>query len=315
MDEPVLYLIIPCYNEEEVILTTAEIVTEKLNGFISAGLVSPESRICLVDDGSTDRTWELLESLYESNDKIVILRHNRNYGEQYAYLTGIRFASAHADCMITMDADLQDDIRATDDMLDAYFKGYDVVYGVRGSRDRDSLFQKATSAMFYRFMRVCGTKLVREHSQYRLMSRDAAQAIVDHTELNVFLPALVPLLNLRETSVYYARKERAGGESHYNVRSLFRMAKNAILSYGLYLPYLLLFCSVLDAAAAAFAAVFARAAQHAHVLHAAAILCAIGSIVFAVYFVLAKIALNRHLIAKNRPEKKQPSDDSALMQK
>ena len=306
MHEPILYLIIPCYNEEKVILTTARIVTEKLNGFITSGLVSPQSRILLVDDGSSDRTWELLMQLYDTNDKVCLLRHNRNYGEQQAYLTGIRFASLRADCMITMDADLQDDVNATDAMLDAFFKGSDVVYGVRRSRDQDSLFQKSTSAMFYRFMRLCGTKLVREHSQYRLMSRAAAQAILEHLELNIFLPALVPLLGLRESVVYYDRKPRAAGESHYNVRSLSRLASSAILSYGTYLPLFLLLCAILDAVFGAVSAYLFYAGTHPLAWKTAAILCFCGTALFTVLFFAARKAMRVHTLTKRRPKKTDP---------
>lgn len=304
MNQPVLYLIIPCFNEEKVILTTAEIVTKKLNGFIDSGLVSTESRICLVDDGSSDKTWDLLLELYETNDKIVVLRHNRNYGEQYAYLTGIRFAVSRADCMITMDADLQDDVNAADVMLDEYLKGSDVVYGVRGTRIQDSIFQRATSALFYRFMRLCGTKLVPEHSQYRLMSRAAAQTILDHCELKVFLPALVPLLNFRESIVYYDRKPRAAGESHYNVRSLSRMAENAILSYGTYMPYFLLWCAVIDAILGLMCLYLFRFGDHPQTCKTAALLFFIGAVLLTVLFVIVKTAMRRHLSAKNRPKQK-----------
>ncbi|MBR5619202.1 MAG: glycosyltransferase family 2 protein [Clostridia bacterium] len=304
MQEPVLYLIIPCYNEEKVILTTAEIVTQKLDAFIASGSVSPQSRILLVDDGSTDRTWELLLQLYNTNDKIAVLRHNRNYGEQHAYLSGIRYASTRADCMITMDADLQDDIDATDAMLDAYFQGCDVVYGVRRSRDTDRLFQKATSSLFYHTMRLCGTKLVREHSQYRLMSRTAAQAILEHMELNIFLPALVPLLHLRERIVYYDRKPRAAGESHYNVRSLSRMASNAILSYGTYLPRFLLAFAIADLLIGGFAAWFGFAGEHTRAWYAVAAACFAGTVLFVLLFFASKAAQRRHLSAKNRPNAK-----------
>ena len=301
MNEPVLYLIIPCYNEEKVIGMTADRVTEKLDGFIASGLVSPQSRICLVDDGSKDRTWELLNELYETNDRIVILRHNRNYGEQYAYLTGIRYAAQHADCMITMDADLQDDINATDAMLAQYLLGNDVVYGVRSSRKQDRRFQKTTSGLFYRFMRFCGTELIPEHSQYRLMSRKAAQALVDHTELNIFLPALIPLFDLKESIVYYERKPRAAGDSHYNVRSLTRLASNAILSYGVYLPYFLLTCAITDGALGILGAVMLFFAEPQSVWRIVTVICTCGAVLFGIAFCLAKRALRRHLIAKNRP--------------
>lgn len=301
MNLPVLYLVIPCYNEEKVILRTAEIVTEKLNGFIASGLVSPDSRICLIDDGSTDRTWELLLSLYETNDKIVVLQHNRNYGEQYAYVTGIRFAVSHADCIITMDADLQDDVNATDAMLEAFFEGSEVVYGVRQSRGQDRLFQKATSSLFYYSMHICGTKLVREHSQYRLMTRKAAQTILDHMELNVFLPALVPLLGLRESVVYYDRKPRAAGESHYSVRSLYNLASNAILSYGVHLPYVLLVFAILDGAVGVLSAVLVCSGQFADIGKAVMALCFSGTVVLSTLFFTAKKALRLHLRAKKRP--------------
>ncbi len=301
MNEPVLYLIIPCYNEEKVIQMTAARVTEILNNYIEAGLVSAKSRICLIDDGSTDRTWKILLQLYKTNDKVVVLRHNRNYGEQYAYLTGIRFAASHADCMITMDADLQDDVRATDAMLNEYFCGKDIAYGVRRSRNEDHPSQKWTSNLFYRFMRLCGTELVSEHSQYRMMSRRAAKEIIEHMELKVFLPAMIPLLGLPYSIVYYDRRTRAAGESHYNVRSLARMASNAILSYGVRLPLFLVLCCILDCVVAILAALSCYVDPNSGVPKAVLLICLGGAVVFGILFYYAKKEMNRHLRAKKRP--------------
>ncbi len=301
MPIPVLYFIIPCFNEEKVILTTAQRMREKLSSYTASGLVSPQSRICFVDDGSSDRTWALLLQLYDAHDNVVILRHNRNYGEQYAYLTGIRYAASHADCMISMDADLQDDLDASDEMLREYFRGREVVYGARGSRKQDSLFQRVTSRLFYTIMRLAGTKLVPEHSQYRLLSRDAAQALVRHAEQKIFLPALVPLLGFPESVVYYARKPREAGTSHYNVRSLTRLAHNAILSYGVNLPRLLLVGAGADVLCGVLAAIL-RGSGRAPAFSAAVMLtCFLGAAGFAGLYLCAKSALRKHLRAKKRP--------------
>ena len=304
MQEPVLYFVIPCYNEEKVIRTTAALAAQKLDGFIGSGLVSTQSRICYLDDGSTDRTWEVLNELFEENDKVVLLRHNRNYGEQYAYLSGIRFAASRADVLITMDADLQDDINATDAMLDAFFEGSDVVYGVRSSRKQDRRFQRTTSDLFYRFMRLCGTELVPEHSQYRLMSRRAAQLIAENAEKKVFLPAFVPLLRLPETIVYYERKPRAAGESHYNVRSLVHLASNAILSYGVRVPNFLACLCALDVILSVLAAFRCLSGENAELWIAVLSVCAPGAVLSGLLFISAIREMRRHLRAKKRPAQK-----------
>lgn len=304
MPEPVLYFVIPCFNEEKVIETTASRVKDKLNCFIASGRVSAQSRICFLDDGSSDRTWEILLKLQRENESFIALQHNRNYGEQYAYLTGIRYAAEYADIIITMDADLQDDIHATDAMIDAFFQGSDIVYGVRSSRKQDRRFQRITSGLFYRFMRLCGTELVPEHSQYRLMSRRAAQSIAQNKEQRIFLPAYVPLLRLPESVVYYERKPREAGESHYNVRSLVRLASNAILSYGVNLPYILLGLCILDVILAFTAAWVCRTGADSSVCIAVLAVCIPGAALSGGMFLLAKKEMLRHLRAKKRPGKK-----------
>lgn len=304
MQKPVLYLMIPCYNEEKVIRTTAARVTEKLENFIASGSVSPNSRICLLDDGSTDRTWELLNKLFDANDKIILLQHNRNYGEQYANLSGIRYAAEHADVVITMDADLQDDINATDEMLKAYFQGCDVVYGVRKSRKQDRRIQVVTSDLFYRFMRLCGTELVPEHSQYRLMSRKAAQLIAQNTEKRLFLPAYVPLLRLKEDVVYYDRMPRAAGDSHYNVLSLARLASNAILSFGVNVPYFLLALCVLDLLVGFLALFLGRTGAEPQLRNVVMWICFLGAVLLGASFLVARKEMRRHLRAKKRPVNK-----------
>lgn len=237
----ILYLVIPCYNEEDVLPQTAVQVEKKMTSLMESNVISTDSKVLFIDDGSTDETWPMICRLHDKNKLFSAIRLAHNSGEQNAYFAGMMTAAKYADTVITIDADLQDDINAVDDMLRAYSEGYEIVYGVRASRKNESFFIRATAALFYKLMKVLGTELIPNHSQYRLMSRRAVLALADYGEVNLFLPALVPLLGFKNTKVYHERIPRAEGRSKYSVKRLFLLAIQAITSFSL-APLRLLNC-------------------------------------------------------------------------
>lgn len=229
---PVLFFVIPCYNEEAVLPISAPVLQQKLLALREAGRVSGESRILFVDDGSSDRTWEIITALHGSDPVFEGVKLSHNAGEQNAYLAGMTQAIKKADVVVTADCDLQDDIDAVDEMLSRFEEGYEIVYGVRRRRDEDPFLQRLTSGMFYRLMRLLGTELIREHSQFRLMSRRAVSLLLSYGEVNLFLPALVPKIGLKHTVVEHDRHVRAAGESNYNFSKLFRLAVEGVTSFS-----------------------------------------------------------------------------------
>lgn len=232
-ETPTVYFVIPCYNEEEVLPETSVQLTAKLDSMLERGLISANSRILLVDDGSKDRTWELIEELNLSNPYFegVKLAHNR--GHQNALLSGLMTAMSRCDCAISLDADLQDDINALDQFVEKYIEGCDVVYGVRNKRDTDSFFKRTTAVGFYKFMKVLGVDIVYNHADYRLMSRRALEGLSEYTEVNLFLRGLVPLIGYRSDYVYYDRNERFAGESKYPLKKMLSFALDGITSFSI----------------------------------------------------------------------------------
>lgn len=225
-----LYIVIPCYNESEVIELTARTVTDKLRAFIASAQISENSRVMFVNDRSTDDTWDKIKSLYKKDPLITAVSLSHNSGEQNAYLAGMTASLDAADVIITTDADLQDDINAMDKMLEYYLAGKDVVYGVRERRDQDSAVKRITAAVFYRVMRLLGSEQIPEHSQYRLMSKKAVRALLSCNETEIFLPALMPSLGFDSAVVYHNRTARAAGESKYSVGKLFKLSVLAVFS-------------------------------------------------------------------------------------
>ena len=229
---PTVYFVIPCYNEEAVLPISAPVVRQKLADLAEAGGISYESRVLFVDDGSSDRTWELISALSAEDPVFTGVKLSHNAGEQNAYFAGMTAAVKHADAVVTMDCDLQDDINAVDEMIARFSEGYEIVYGVRQKRDEDPLSQRITSGAFYVLMRKLGTELVPEHSQFRLMSRRAVRMLTEYGEVNLFLPALVPKLGLKHTVVLHDRHARAAGKSNYTPAKLFRLAAEAVTSFS-----------------------------------------------------------------------------------
>ena len=228
----ILYLVIPCYNEEEVLPLTAEAVRKKLEALIAAGKIAEESRVLFVDDGSKDGTWDILRKMTAENPLFSALKLSRNTGHQNALLAGLMTAKDHCDAVVSMDADLQDDINAIDGFLQKYEEGCDVVYGVRNRRDTDTRFKRTSAQAFYKFMAAMGVESVYNHADYRLMSRRAVEALSEYKEVNLFLRGIVPLIGYRSDYVYYDRKERAAGESKYPLKKMLSFAEDGITSFS-----------------------------------------------------------------------------------
>lgn len=227
-----LYLVIPCYNEEEVLPETSRRLLEKLAGMVAAGMVTEKSRILFVDDGSKDKTWELISRLHREHRQISGLKLSRNRGHQNALLAGLMTAKQYADMVISMDADLQDDVDAVDRFVEEYYKGSDVVYGVRSSRETDTAFKRGTAQGFYKFMQALGVDIVDNHADYRLMSRRALEGLAQYKEVNLFLRGVVPLIGFPSAIVTYERHERFAGESKYPLKKMLSFAFDGITSFS-----------------------------------------------------------------------------------
>lgn len=231
--KPVLKLIIPCYNEEQVLPITSAMFLAELQSLIGAGKISPDSRIMFVDDGSRDRTWDIIKSLSESDVHYSGIRQSRNRGHQNAVLAGLMEVKDSCDITVSVDCDGQDDIHAVSDMVDAYEKGAEVVYGVRSSRKTDTLFKRFTAESFYKLLAAMGVEVVFNHADYRLISARVLHEFAKFEEVNLFLRGMIPLVGFNSTSVYYERKERIAGKSHYPLRKMLALAFDGITSLSI----------------------------------------------------------------------------------
>ena len=225
-----LYIVVPCYNEEEVLPETARRLGDKLRALISAGKISPQSRVLFVNDGSKDRTWEVIQALHRENGLFCGADLSRNRGHQNALLAGLMTARERADMVVSMDADLQDDVDAVDAMVDKYLDGVDIVYGVRSSRKTDTFFKRTTAEAFYRMMDLLGAETVFNHADYRLMSKRALDGLAQITEVNLFLRGIVPMIGYRTDTVEYERGERFAGESKYPLKKMLGFALEGVTS-------------------------------------------------------------------------------------
>ena len=225
-----LYLVIPCYNEEEVLPETSKRLKEKYTALMSAGKIDADSKIVFVNDGSKDRTWEMICDLHKADPVFRGICLSRNKGHQNALMAGLMTVKSECDAAISMDADLQDDINAIDEMVDRYLEGYEVVYGVRSSRKKDTFFKRTTAQGFYKVMRALGVETVYNHADYRLMSRRALEALSEFEEVNLFLRGIVPLVGFKSTAVTYERGERFAGESKYPLKKMLAFATEGITS-------------------------------------------------------------------------------------
>ena len=231
--ENILYLVIPCYNEEEVLPETSKRLKEKITSLAEAGKIDMASRIVFVNDGSRDKTWEIIRSLHEQDPVFSGINLSRNRGHQNALLAGLMTVKDHADMVISMDADLQDDIDAVDAMVDKYLEGKDIVYGVRSSRAKDTFFKKATAEGFYKLMNAMGANTVFNHADYRLMSKRALEGLAEFGEVNLFLRGVVPMIGYPWDVVYYERGERFAGESKYPLGKMLAFAVEGITSLSI----------------------------------------------------------------------------------
>lgn len=226
----ILYVVLPCYNEEAVIQETVSRLSGKMKDLMEREMISQESRIMLVNDGSKDRTWEIIEALYASNPCVTGVSLSKNRGHQNALLAGLMTAKEHADMVISMDVDLQDDIDAMDAFLREYYQGAQIVYGVRSSRKTDTFLKKNTALLFYRLMRGLGVELIYNHADYRLMSRRAIEELAGYREANLFLRGIVPMIGFQTAVVEYERHERFAGESKYPLGKMLSFAVEGITS-------------------------------------------------------------------------------------
>ena len=228
-----LYMVVPCYNEQEMLPETSKQLKAKYTALMEQGLISRESRIVFVNDGSSDRTWSIIKELHRTEPQFfsgIDLAHNS--GHQNAVLAGLMTVKDICDMCITMDADLQDDINTIDEMVKKYYEGNQVVYGVRSARDTDTFFKKTTAEGFYKFMKAMGTDVIYNHADFRLMSSRVLQELSGFKEVNLFLRGMVPLIGFQNCKVYYERHERAAGESKYPLKKMLSFAINGITSFS-----------------------------------------------------------------------------------
>lgn len=229
----ILYLVIPCYNEEEVLPETSKRLLEKMESLMQKGMISRESRIMFVNDGSKDRTWEIIEELHAQNPIYLGVKLSRNRGHQNALLGGLMTAKKYADMVISLDADLQDDIDAIDRFVEAYYEGCEIVYGVRSARKTDTFFKKFTAEGFYKIINLLGGEVVFNHADYRLMSRRALDELEQYKEVNLFLRGIVPMIGFQTGIVTYERHERFAGESKYPLKKMLALAVDGITSLSI----------------------------------------------------------------------------------
>ena len=225
-----LYLVVPCYNEEEALPHSAQVMREKLNRLMQEGKVSAQSKILLVNDGSRDKTWKLIHDLCDTDPVFSGLSFSRNYGHQSAILAGMMAAGQHADIAVTIDADLQQDIGALDQFLEKYQAGCEIVYGIRNDRNTDGFFKKMTANAFYGLMHLLGCKVMSNHADYRLLSKKALDALAEYKEVNLFLRGLIPTMGFQSDVVYFDVKEREAGTSKYTFRKMMTLATDGITS-------------------------------------------------------------------------------------
>lgn len=227
---PSLYIVIPCYNEEEVLPITSKLFLEKIHQLVSAGKITDDSRVLFVNDGSKDRTWEIIQQLAAEDKHYIGICQSRNRGHQNAVLAGLMEAKDRCDITISIDCDGQDDINAMDDMVEEYLNGCEVVYGVRSKRETDTFFKRFTAEGFYKLLNWMGAEVVYNHADYRLISSRVLQEFQNFKEVNIFLRGMVPLVGFKSTSVYYERAERIAGESHYPLKKMLALAFDGITS-------------------------------------------------------------------------------------
>ena len=243
----ILYTVIPCYNEEKVLPETLRVMAEKYKSLISKEMISEESKVLFVDDGSHDDTWKMIYEAHEENGIFCGIKLSRNRGHQNALLAGLMEAKEHCDATISVDADLQDDTDAIDEMVKKFSEGCEIVYGVRNKRSTDRFMKRFTAEGYYKLMEFFGTHIIFNHADYRLMSKKALEALSEFDEVNLFLRGMVPMLGFKTAKVYYERRERFAGESKYSLGKMLDLAWNGITSFSVKPVDMILFAGVLIA--------------------------------------------------------------------
>ena len=233
IESPILYIVIPCYNEEQVLPITSKLFLEELNDLISKNKISNDSRIMFVNEGSKDTTWNIIKRLSQEDNHFIGVCQSRNRGHQNAVLAGLMESKDQCDITISIDCDGQDDIKAMEAMVDAYANGAEVVYGVRSKRDTDTFFKRFTAESFYKLLNKMGVEVVYNHADYRLISSRVLEEFAEFKEVNLFLRGLIPLVGFNSTSVYYERHERIAGESHYPLSKMLGLAFDGITSLSI----------------------------------------------------------------------------------
>lgn len=232
-EQKILYIVIPCYNEEAVLPETEKRLTAKLGKMIEKGLISDKSRMVFVDDGSKDKTWSMISEMYEKNPYVMGIKSSRNRGHQNTLLEGLMTVKNDCDMVVSMDADLQDDIEVLDQFVEKYYAGCDIVYGVRSARKTDTWFKRTTAQGFYKVMEAMGVNIVYNHADYRLMSKRAIQELENFKEVNLFLRGIVPMIGFKTDIVEYERNERFAGESKYPLKKMVSFALDGITSLSI----------------------------------------------------------------------------------
>ena len=303
---PILYIVVPCYNEEAVLPETARRLREKLEQLMGRGAISPASRVLFVNDGPKDRTWPLICQLHAQSHLMCGIDLTRNRGHQNALLAGLMTAKDRADAVISMDADLQDDINAVDAMVDKYYEGCDIVYGVRSAREKDTFFKRFTAEGFYRLMAFLGAETVFNHADYRLMSRRALEGLAQFREVNLFLRGIVPMIGYITGYVSYERGERFAGESKYPLKKMLSFAMEGITSLSTkpirYITLLGFLVFLVSIAMLIYSVV--RWANGATVLGWASVICsvwAIGGLILLSLGIIGEYVGKIYLETKGRP--------------
>ena len=248
----ILYLVIPCYNEQEVLPETSRRLKEKMESLMDRNMISRDSKIMFVNDGSKDRTWEMIEELHDQDPLYQGVKLSRNRGHQNALLGGLMTAKEYADMVISLDADLQDDIDVIDQFVEKYYEGLDIVYGVRSARTTDTFFKRFTAEGFYKIINLMGGEVVFNHADYRLMSKRALNELANYKEVNLFLRGIVPMIGFKTDVVTYERHERLAGESKYPLKKMLALAVDGITSLSIkpirfivFLGFMIFMCSIL----------------------------------------------------------------------
>ena len=257
-----LIIIAPCYNEEAIIEYSIQKLNSVIEELISKNLVSAESKICFVDDGSMDKTVDIIKKNCETNEKISLIELTKNYGQQNAILAGLN--SVDADMVITIDADLQDDLLIINEMIKKYYEGYEIVYGVRKKRETDSFLKKTTAFLFYKFMNLIGIKIRQNHSEFRLMSRFTINHLKQYKEKTIFLRGIVQDLGLKSIDLYYNGTERIAGETKYSVFKLFGLAWTAITSFSVFPLRVITFVGILTSFSSLIILIYAMISYFKH---------------------------------------------------